>query len=67
MCLCVLVTRVSPAESDEPIEMPFRVAQETVHWMGVQIPHGNGQFRGGMGRPIVRYSIETIWLRTTDH
>jgi len=48
--VCRSVTLVSPAKTDEPIEMPFGLRT----WLGsgnhvldgVQIPHGKGQFWG---------------------
>jgi len=51
---------VSPAKTAEPIEMPFglrTLVGPGNHVLdGVQNPRGKGQFWGGQGRPIVKYS-----------
>ena len=45
--VCRSVTLVSPAKTDEPIEMPFglrtRVGPRNHVLDGVAIPHGNGE------------------------
>ena len=50
---CVSVTRMCCAQMAEPIQMPFGswllVAQGTIYYMGVQIPHGKWQFWGLSG------------------
>jgi len=51
VCLSVgHVPFVSPAKTTEPIEMPFgrrlTWAPGTMYYMGVEVPHGKGQFWG---------------------
>jgi len=50
---------VSPAKTAAPIEMPFglrtRVGPRNHVLDTGPDPHGKGKFRGGKGRPIVKY------------
>jgi len=50
LSVCRSVTLVSPANTPEPIEMPFGLSTRVGHVLdGVQIPHGKGQFWEGKG------------------
>jgi len=57
--VCWSLTLVSPAKTPEQIEMPFGlrtlVGPGNHVLNGVQIPHGNGQFLRGKGRPVLKY------------
>jgi len=57
VCLsaCLSVAVVSPAKMAEPIEMLFGLRTLVGPRMGVQMPHGERQFWGGKGQPIVKY------------
>ena len=58
--VCLSVTVVSPAKTAEPIEKPFglwpRMGPRNHVLDGVPIPMGNDNFKGEMGRPVVKYS-----------
>jgi len=63
VCLSVCHTIVSPAKTAGQVEMPFGLRT----WVGPRNhdggpdPHGKGQFWGGKGRPIVKYSHTLRW------
>jgi len=57
--VCLLVTRVGCAKTDEPIEMPFGIWTRGVHWSkepfirwGVWFPHETEHFRGTSPSPL---------------
>jgi len=56
VCVCLSVslldTSVSPAKTDEPIEMPFGLDQGTMYW-------GRGRITQGRGNLVVLRPTET--------
>ena len=57
--MCLLVTAVSGAKTDELIEMPFGYglgwAQGTMYYFGAQILTVEGSTLGDVSQPIVKY------------
>ena len=58
------VTKVSPAKTADPIEMPFElrtlVGLRKHIWWGPHPPLGRGNFKGEKGRPVVKYSNSAV-------